>query len=136
MRVTAKPYPLPAPFGMPTKPDSSRQAGEWIARYITRTLRNFPEKQIDYAILSHFHGDHIGKVSPDSKRSPEGRYALTGISEIPEYVPRAPDHRPELAGLQPPLPRSNSTTTANSSLGRLSTAGSWSNNSSRAKTIR
>jgi hypothetical protein len=80
-------YPLPAPFGMPTKPDSSRQAGEWIARYITRTLRNFPEKQIDYAILSHFHGDHIGKVSPDSKRSPEGRYALTGISEIPEYVP-------------------------------------------------
>lgn len=79
--------PLPAPFGMPTKPDSSRQAGEWIARYISRTLRNFPEKQIDYTVLSHFHGDHIGKVSPDSKRSAKGDYALTGISEVPEFVP-------------------------------------------------
>lgn len=79
--------PLPAPFGMPTKPDNSRQAGEWIARYILRTLRDFPEKKIDYAILSHFHGDHIGKVSPDSKMSAEGAYALTGISEIPEHIP-------------------------------------------------
>jgi beta-lactamase superfamily II metal-dependent hydrolase len=79
--------PLPPPFGMPTKPDNSRQAGEWIARYITRTLRNFPEKKIDYALLSHFHGDHIGKESADSKRSARGGYALTGISEIPEYVP-------------------------------------------------
>lgn len=79
--------PLPAPFGLPTKPDNSRQAGEWIARYILHTLRNFPEKKIDYAILSHFHGDHIGKVSPDSKRSADGGYALTGISEIPEYLP-------------------------------------------------
>lgn len=79
--------PLPAPFGMPTKPDNSRQAGEWIARYILRTLRNFSEKQIDYAILSHFHGDHIGKVSPDSKLAAGGAYALTGISEIPEFIP-------------------------------------------------
>ncbi|HRP04638.1 MAG TPA: MBL fold metallo-hydrolase [Opitutaceae bacterium] len=79
--------PLPAPFGMPTKPNNSRQAGEWIARYILRALQHFPEKKIDYAILSHFHGDHIGKVTADSKRAAQGDYALTGISEIPEYVP-------------------------------------------------
>ena len=79
--------PLPAPFGMPTKPDNSRQAGEWVARYILRALRNVPEKQIDYALLSHFHGDHIGAVRPASKMSAAGGYALTGISEIPEYIP-------------------------------------------------
>ncbi len=79
--------PLPAPFGLPTKPDGSRQAGEWVARYILRALRNVPERKIDYALLSHFHGDHIGKVSADSKRSEAGGYALTGISEIPEYLP-------------------------------------------------
>jgi beta-lactamase superfamily II metal-dependent hydrolase len=79
--------PLPPPFSMPTKPDSSRQAGEWIARYIIRALRDRPTKEIDYAVMSHFHGDHVGKVTPESKRSAEGGYALTGISEIPEYIP-------------------------------------------------
>lgn len=79
--------PLPPPFGLPTKPDSSRQGGEWIARYIVRALRNVPEKKIDYALLTHFHGDHIGVVTPKSKRSPHGDYWLTGISEIPEFVP-------------------------------------------------
>lgn len=79
--------PLPAPFGMPTKPDSSRQAGEWIARYITRSLRNFAEKKIDCAVLTHFHGDHIGKVTSKSKRSSDGDYSMTGITEIAEFVP-------------------------------------------------
>lgn len=79
--------PLPPPFGMPTKPDHSRQAGEWVARYILRALHDFPEKRIDYALLSHFHGDHIGAVRPESRMSPQGGYALTGISEIPEYIP-------------------------------------------------
>jgi beta-lactamase superfamily II metal-dependent hydrolase len=79
--------PLAAPFGMPTKPDNSRQAGEWIARYILRALRSFPEKKIDYAIISHFHGDHLGEVHAGNKRSAEGDYRLTGISEIPEFIP-------------------------------------------------
>lgn len=79
--------PMPAPFGMPTKPDSSRQAGEWIARYIAIALRNFPEKKIDYAVLSHFHGDHIGKATSKNKQSLAGDYRLVGISEVAEYLP-------------------------------------------------
>ncbi len=79
--------PLPPPFGMPTKPDSSRQAGEWIARYILRSLRGHAEKKIDYAVLTHFHGDHIGAVTARTRRSTQGDYWLTGISEIPEFVP-------------------------------------------------
>lgn len=79
--------PLPPPFGLPTKPDSTRQSGEWVARYIARALRNIPEKKIDYAVLTHFHGDHIGAVTAKSKRSPHGDYFLTGISEIPEFLP-------------------------------------------------
>lgn len=79
--------PLPPPSNLPTKPDSSRQAGEWIARYIIRALRDIPDKKIDYAVLTHFHGDHIGAVRHETKHSAVGNYMLTGISEIPEFIP-------------------------------------------------
>lgn len=81
--------PLPPPSDLPTKPDSSRQAGEWIARYIARVLRDVPGKKIDYALLTHLHGDHIGAVREDTKHASAGDYLLTGISEIPEFVPIA-----------------------------------------------
>jgi hypothetical protein len=79
--------PLPPPFSMVTKPNDSRQGGEWIARYIHKVLRNFPQKQIDYAVLSHFHGDHIGVVTAHTPLAAHGGYSLTGITEIPEFIP-------------------------------------------------
>ena len=40
-------------------PDASRKPGEWIARYAKRHL---PEgaKHLDYAMITHFHADHMG----------------------------------------------------------------------------
>ncbi len=45
------------------RPDGSRTAGEWIARYIRHALRHDPQPSLDYALLTHFHGDHMGEVS-------------------------------------------------------------------------
>lgn len=42
---------------VPLLPSPDRLGGEWVARYLKRV---YPEKAIDYAIFSHWHGDHIG----------------------------------------------------------------------------
>ena len=48
-----------SPQGVDPKPDHSRPAGAWIARYARRVLSHFREPAIDYALLSHLHGDHM-----------------------------------------------------------------------------
>jgi len=40
----------------PEAPDDSRPAGEWVARYARRALG---AGKIDYALFTHFHGDHV-----------------------------------------------------------------------------
>lgn len=45
------------PRGVDPKPDGSRPAGEWIARYAKRVMGE--GARIDYAYLTHFHGDHM-----------------------------------------------------------------------------
>lgn len=63
---------------VPAKPNDSRRAGEWIARYISRTL---PElKTIDYVVVSHFHDDHTG-CDPTK----DGGYEKTGFAKVGEY---------------------------------------------------
>lgn len=76
------------PFSLPTKPNTSRPPGEWVARYIQRVLPQGARK-IDYAVLSHFHGDHMGTIVKDSPQAPNGAYQLSGITVIPEFVPIA-----------------------------------------------
>jgi beta-lactamase superfamily II metal-dependent hydrolase len=43
-------------------PDGSRPPGEWIARYAKRHLAD-SAAGIDYAMLTHFHSDHIGAIA-------------------------------------------------------------------------
>ena len=76
-----------APFSLPTRPDASRAPGEWVARYVRRVLPRESTK-LDYALISHFHGDHMGAIVADSPRSPNG-YQLSGITEVAEFVPIA-----------------------------------------------
>ena len=69
-------------------PGNDKQPGEWIARYISKLLKYRTDKTIDYAFLTHFHSDHMGKVTAESPlTSKGGTYYLTGISEVAEYVP-------------------------------------------------
>lgn len=70
-----------------TKPDATRSAGEWIARYILHYLSWKEDPELDYVILSHFHGDHMGAVYDDVKTKKAHGYYLTGITEVAEYIP-------------------------------------------------
>ncbi len=76
------------PVHTTTLPDETKQPGEWIGRYISRLIEYRSEKKIDYALLTHFHGDHLGRISPESPKTKNGGdYLLSGLSEVAEYVP-------------------------------------------------
>ena len=47
---------VPPSFETWPRPDGSRTAGEWVARYIERVTS---EKALDYLLLTHFHPDHM-----------------------------------------------------------------------------
>jgi len=71
----------------PHLPDDSRQPGEWIARYILMHLPSPDKKEIDYFLLTHFHGDHMGQVSDDMPKTKKGGdYLLSGLTEVAEYI--------------------------------------------------
>ncbi|MGY0561555.1 ComEC/Rec2 family competence protein [Luteimonas sp. A277] len=78
-----------APFSLPTKPDTSRPPGEWVARYIRRALPEGVEG-LDYALISHFHGDHMGAIDAGSPLTATGGgYRLSGVTQVAELVPIA-----------------------------------------------
>ena len=67
-------------------PDGSRTPGDWIARYVKRHLPS-GNGEIDYGLITHFHGDHYGQVLPDSPMDRTRTYRLTGITEVAEAIP-------------------------------------------------
>ncbi len=75
------------PRGTPPMPDASRTPGEWIVRYVRRMLPHEPSPKLDYAYLTHFHGDHMGGLSAAAKTSTSGKYRLSGITEVGDLLP-------------------------------------------------
>ncbi len=71
----------------PARPDGSRRPGEWIGRYALHHLRCTPRQELDYLVLTHFHGDHMGDILPDSPVSRAGGYRLTGVTDVAELLP-------------------------------------------------
>ncbi|MEA2237118.1 MAG: hypothetical protein QOC81_1842, partial [Thermoanaerobaculia bacterium] len=68
------------------RPDATRTAGGWIARYIERAMAPAPP-HLDYALLTHFHPDHMGAPTTASQVSKSGAFKLTGIAEVGERIP-------------------------------------------------
>lgn len=71
----------------PIKPDSSKHPYEWIAQYIQQVSPLKEKAVIDYAVISHFHDDHFGSWYTGAPASPDGKYALTGITGVGTLVP-------------------------------------------------
>lgn len=69
------------------RPDGSRRPGEWIGRYAQRQLRAAGREEIDYFVLTHLHGDHMGEVAEGQPLSKHGHYRLTGVADVAEIVP-------------------------------------------------
>jgi hypothetical protein len=78
----AKSWPLTI---TPPYPDANKNSGEWIADYVRQV---YPQAaHLDYALITHFHGDHMGMIKPDTKTSAKGNYKLTGITQVGDLIP-------------------------------------------------
>jgi beta-lactamase superfamily II metal-dependent hydrolase len=86
MLVDAGATRRPKPRVTDAKPNDSRTPGEWISRYILHFIGDQSEKKLDYVLLTHFHGDHMGEIFPGAKTSKKGPFKLTGITEVAEYI--------------------------------------------------
>lgn len=74
------------PTSTPLRPDSSRSAGEWVARYALRQARAASRSTLDYMIATHVHPDHVGSPKKDDPHA-EGGYVLTGLSDVDAHMP-------------------------------------------------
>ncbi|MDR0833661.1 MAG: MBL fold metallo-hydrolase [Candidatus Symbiothrix sp.] len=72
--------------GIATRPNTSRTPGEWIARYIRHFSPDRNNGKLNYIMTSHFHEDHIGGITPETKSSPAGQYKLSGITEVGDLL--------------------------------------------------
>jgi beta-lactamase superfamily II metal-dependent hydrolase len=87
MMVDAGATNAPLSYTIAPKPDVSRRPGEWIGRYARRHLQAANRKEIDYFILTHLHGDHMGEPSLQNPLSKSGNYRLCGVSDVAEILP-------------------------------------------------
>jgi len=65
---------------VPPQPSAEKCGGEWVSRYIQRLI---PQREIDYLMVSHWHGDHIGDPSLGCWRNKAGQQ-VCGISAVAE----------------------------------------------------
>jgi beta-lactamase superfamily II metal-dependent hydrolase len=77
-----KPYKI-----SPALPSDSLTSGEWIVHYIKQVFPENQTPQIDFALITHFHGDHYGVVTRNTPLSESGKYRLIGITEVAERLP-------------------------------------------------
>lgn len=68
------------------RPDASRRAGEWIGRYARRHLRRAGLDALDYLLVTHVHPDHTGDVGAASPLAANGKYRLSGVTDVAELL--------------------------------------------------
>lgn len=69
----------------PQHPDTTKRAGEWQAIYMKKVMEDLPDRnKVDYAMITHFHDDHMGAVRQMLPGS--NGYGLSGITLVGEFV--------------------------------------------------
>lgn len=71
----------------PARPNESKTTGQWIAAYIRQAMPASRQPQLDYLLVSHFHGDHYGDLSERSTPAPDQSYRQTGVTEVGSLLP-------------------------------------------------
>jgi beta-lactamase superfamily II metal-dependent hydrolase len=69
------------------RPDATHSAGYWIANYIRQFAPQGKPVALDYALITHFHTDHLGTIQDSSPESANGNYRLAGITEVADAIP-------------------------------------------------
>ncbi len=77
----------PPHYDAPPLPDDSRRPGEWLTRYIHDFHPDGEDGALDYGVISHFHGDHMGTVTDDSPLAESEAYRLAGITDVGNAIP-------------------------------------------------
>ncbi|NLP12031.1 hypothetical protein GX408_16655 [bacterium] len=73
--------------GSPAVPDSSKSAAQWVADYIQQFHPDEKKAALDYALITHYHGDHMGSAREAQQTHQEGKYKLFGITELGSIIP-------------------------------------------------
>lgn len=75
-------------YSNPQRPDTTRSAGEWVARFVQRV--NPKLANVDYVYNTHFHSDHFGSylVKNAVLSTDKGalNYKPTGISRVGDFL--------------------------------------------------
>lgn len=71
----------------PPRPDGTHSAAYWIADYIRQFAPTGQPVKLDYALITHFHTDHYGTITPDKPMSRTGAYRMAGITELADLIP-------------------------------------------------
>ena len=67
-------------------PNASKTAPGWIADYIDQFRPQALPRQLDYALITHYHDDHFG-VADSLRQIAAGGYQLFGIPELGTLIP-------------------------------------------------
>jgi hypothetical protein len=73
-------------YDAPPRPDGSQRAGQWVVQYVRRFHPDGARGALDYAALTHFHGDHMGTLMAESPPAPSGDYRLAGITDVGDAI--------------------------------------------------
>lgn len=76
-------------YPMPAKPNTTTSSAEAIVSYINHFMEENEKGRghIDYALLSHYHEDHMGTYRPELPTGGDGSFKLTSLCEIGTRLP-------------------------------------------------
>jgi beta-lactamase superfamily II metal-dependent hydrolase len=76
-----------SPRNTPRYPNYSKLGFQWQADYISSMFPKGRAPVLDFALISHFHGDHFGGVYAAIPKSEKGNYFLAGITGVGDIIP-------------------------------------------------
>jgi beta-lactamase superfamily II metal-dependent hydrolase len=65
-------------------PNGSKNSGEWVIDYMNQVVPKMTNSVLDYVLLTHFHSDHFGLIRSGLKKSEQGKYYLSGLTQLGE----------------------------------------------------
>jgi beta-lactamase superfamily II metal-dependent hydrolase len=68
-------------------PNDSKSPAEWVADYIYQFHPEGKNAKLDYALITHYHDDHMGSLGNAKKTNADGGYKLSGITELGSIIP-------------------------------------------------
>ncbi len=70
----------------PPNPNDSLSPAQWVYDYIKEFHPKKDKATLDYALLTHYHDDHMRHLKSAEKTHPQGRYKLSGITELGSLI--------------------------------------------------